>query len=211
MNNSISITEIMERKCITCQVCKPLNQFHKSKGSYLGRFNICKPCRSSSRKRHVYDKPINVTLTCAMCKEEKNSSDFHADKSSKSGCQTYCKNCSKIKMAKFASTFNGFMTLLWADLQNNAKNRNIKVDISKQDIIDLYKKQKGLCALTDIKMTHEKYTNSGREKRSIHNISVDRIESKKHYTKDNIQLVSSIVNTMKWDLDMIEFVIICKK
>lgn len=41
-------------------------------------------------------------------------------------------------------------------------------------------------------------------------VSIDRIDSTKGYTKDNTQLVCDIVNRMKLDLPMNEFVILCK-
>lgn len=43
-----------------------------------------------------------------------------------------------------------------------------------------------------------------------YNISVDRIDSSKGYTKDNVQLVCDIVNRMKLDLNMSKFVELCK-
>jgi hypothetical protein len=43
----------------------------------------------------------------------------------------------------------------------------------------------------------------------IYNVSVDRIDSKKSYSNDNIQLVCSIINTMKWDLDQEDFINLC--
>lgn len=42
------------------------------------------------------------------------------------------------------------------------------------------------------------------------NVSVDRIDSNKSYTKNNIQLVCMAVNQMKSDLDMITFYRFCE-
>ena len=47
-------------------------------------------------------------------------------------------------------------------------------------------------------------------KHGKYNISIDRIDSTKGYTKDNTQLVCDIVNRMKLDLPMNEFVTLCK-
>ena len=41
------------------------------------------------------------------------------------------------------------------------------------------------------------------------NISVDRIDSNKDYSKDNIQLVGAIINRIKSDLSNDEFTEIC--
>lgn len=70
---------------------------------------------------------------------------------------------------------------------------------------ELWNKQNGLCAISNIPMT---YTfNSGRIPT---NVSVDRIDSNKSYTKNNIQLVCMAVNQMKSDLDMITFYRFCE-
>jgi hypothetical protein len=53
----------------------------------------------------------------------------------------------------------------------------------------LWEKQKGLCALTGIPMTYKFY-----EGRVNTNLSVDRIDSAKGYSKDNVQLVCMAAN-----------------
>lgn len=42
------------------------------------------------------------------------------------------------------------------------------------------------------------------------NVSVDRIDSKKGYTRDNVQLVCMAINQMKSDLDNNTFYNLCK-
>ena len=51
---------------------------------------------------------------------------------------------------------------------------------------------------------------NGKRNMNIDNISVDRIDSQKDYTIDNIQLVCQIYNYMKWDLKQDDFVKYCK-
>ena len=60
--------------------------------------------------------------------------------------------------------------------------------------MNLWNEQRGLCALTGVQMTHKSA--------GIYNGSVDRIDSSKGYTVDNIQLVSVIAQTIKWDNDV---------
>ena len=43
-----------------------------------------------------------------------------------------------------------------------------------------------------------------------YNISIDRIDSSKGYTKDNIQLVCASLNNMKMDLKNKHFIQLCK-
>ena len=47
--------------------------------------------------------------------------------------------------------------------------------------------------------------------RSLGSVSVDRVNSKKPYSKDNIVLVHKKINTLKWDLTENEFFKMCKR
>ena len=53
------------------------------------------------------------------------------------------------------------------------------------------------------------YTRS--KNRKIGNISLDRIDSSKGYTKDNVQWLHKDVNNLKMDFDQKEFLEWCKK
>jgi hypothetical protein len=69
-----------------------------------------------------------------------------------------------------------------------------------EDLLALYEAQGGLCAITLIPMT-----TGIREGRKRTNVSIDRIDSSKGYSLDNIQLVCTIVNLMKLDMTQTEF------
>ena len=66
--------------------------------------------------------------------------------------------------------------------------------------MDLWKEQKGLCALSQQPMTHIKG-----EGKVYENISVDRIDSSFHYERGNLQLVYYIFNLWKGKLSTEEF------
>lgn len=70
---------------------------------------------------------------------------------------------------------------------------------------ELWCKQNGLCAISNLPMTY--IFNNGRIPT---NVSVDRIDSKKGYTRDNVQLVCMAINQMKSDLDNNTFYNLCK-
>jgi hypothetical protein len=53
----------------------------------------------------------------------------------------------------------------------------------------------------DLSLTFDTKTNT---------VSVDRIDSKKNYTKDNIQIVHKIINQCKMDLNDNDFYKFCK-
>lgn len=88
------------------------------------------------------------------------------------------------------------------EMKNPEKFRkNIDIDFMHY----LWNTQKGLCNISKLPMTFIFNNKHGK-----YNISIDRIDSTKGYTKDNTQLVCDIVNRMKLDLPMNEFVTLCK-
>lgn len=92
-------------------------------------------------------------------------------------------------------------------LKSGAKRRNLNFNIKKEDILELYSKQKYSCKLTGVYI-HRNYKTEFKE---ANNLSVDRIDSSKGYQLDNIQLIDKRVNQMKWDFDQNYFKSLCKE
>jgi hypothetical protein len=201
----------MSKECNKCNNIKNISEFHKNKNCNDGYMNTCKLCRHNNRKSIYYDITISEKK-CFKCKLIKSSNEFNKDKSNKTGLQTYCKKCGHINQQKYYK--NGglkvYIKELFRNLKRNASKRNIDVNISEEDIISLYYKQEGLCKLTNIQMTYDKYITNNNRVHHINNISVDRIDSNKHYSIDNIQLVCVKINIIKWDLPLDEFIKTCK-
>lgn len=197
-----------------CKIClkeKTLDKYHKNNGGKYGYHNECKLCRSSKRKLLNFEK--NVTKKkCFSCNNILNADKFNKDKSNSTGLQTYCKECQKNKIFKWKSTFDGFIKCLFIDLKNNANARNIKVDITINDIKNKYIEQNGKCYYTGFKLTHNKIRQKSNKTYLISpwNISIDRTDSNLHYTKDNIKIVSSYVNRAKSDMSEEIFFEMCK-
>lgn len=200
----------MKKICKKCYKEKELNDFHKNKNIIDGHHTICKECRHNIRKLNNYKRSVESKI-CPKCNLLLNHEYYNCDKSSKDGLQTYCKNCQIINSQNYYKKGGKdvFFKRLYKDLRRNAKSRNIDVLIDINDIIQLYEKNK-TCSISGIEMTTLFIPNEGRWKR-IHNVSIDRIDSNLGYTKNNIQLVCSIVNTMKWDLNQNNFLTMCKK
>jgi hypothetical protein len=201
-----------KKECRICHKNKLFEFFNKSISGKYGYANECKECRSKQRKKLSYKKQLTGTKICPGCEIKKNVLKFNGDTKNKDGLQTYCKECKSLQMQKCNSIFDSFIKKIFRDLIKNAKKRSkqMEVHITINDIVTLYKKQKGLCALTGIKMTHNGYIyNSDQYIINNWNISIDRINSNKDYTKDNIQLVCAIVNRMKVDLSDDNFVKLC--
>ena len=147
-----------------------------------------------------------------MCKETKDVSKFNSNKMKTDGLQIYCKKCTHEINKKSFSTLDGFITKIFSSTRKGAEKRNIEFNITKDEIAELYKKQNGRCAISNNELTHIAYSTEGKKYHGVinkWNISIDRIDSNKNYTIDNIQLVGAIVNIMKNDIDNNEFILLC--
>ena len=87
---------------------------------------------------------------------------------------------------------------LLRDAKQHAKQRKREFDLCEQDIIDQLFKQNNNCAISGLSFSKYK-------------ISLDRIDSNKGYTKDNIQLLTIQVNRMKSDFEVTDFIDVCKQ
>ena len=94
----------------------------------------------------------------------------------------------------------------WNMILLNAQSRNIKVEITAEEAYQKFLGQNGLCAISGVKTTFPPTTN----KRKLGTASLDRKDSTKPYTKDNIQWVHKIINKMKMDLSEETFSEWCK-
>lgn len=84
---------------------------------------------------------------------------------------------------------------LYARAKRGAKTRSIPWRITMQQFLDQFAKQGGKCALTGVELQWPKgalEANLGR-----HTASLDRIDSSRGYTADNIQWVHKFVNMLK--------------
>lgn len=90
-------------------------------------------------------------------------------------------------------------------IKRAAEIRDIPFEITIQDIWNLFLKQNRKCALSGIEL---KFANNHRDETTA---SLDRIDSSKDYTIDNVQWVHKDINAMKQDLSEIEFIDYCQK
>lgn len=94
----------------------------------------------------------------------------------------------------------------WIKIKSSAEARDIQVDITIQEIWGLFLKQDRKCALSGVKL----YFTRSKQNRNQITASLDRIDSSKHYTIDNVQWVHKVLNNLKMDLPQEEFISWCK-
>ena len=93
----------------------------------------------------------------------------------------------------------------WSQIIDTAHKRNIPVKITIEQAYDAFLKQKKLCALSGIEISLDLQKN-----RNTGSASLDRIDSNKGYTIDNIQWVHKDLNKMKGKLEDGKFIEWCR-
>jgi len=118
-----------------------------------------------------------------------------------------CSNCRADGIGKDSPAWKGTSDIpatILSSLRANAKRgtRTLAVEITLDDLQEVFDEQEGLCVYTGIPLY---FTTS----ESLGNASVDRIDSSLGYIRGNIQFVEKRVNTMKWNLSKEEFLDLC--
>ena len=91
----------------------------------------------------------------------------------------------------------------WYSIKDGAKKRNIFFNLSIEDAWNLFEKQQRKCSISGVDLKFvRKYSTKDRYEQTA---SLDRINSDKDYTLDNIHWVHKIINQMKWDMNLLEF------
>jgi hypothetical protein len=143
--------------------------------------SICKNCLgpitpNASRKNKIY-----CSHNCGVVWRTKN---------------VYKHKYSVVHRGRSAETFMRSLCV------KKSERRHLTQDI----LIDLYKEQNGLCALSGVEMTYL----CGVGKVDT-NISLDKIDPQKGYVVGNLQLVCHRVNIMKFDKSKDDLLGWCKK
>lgn len=171
-----------------------------------------------------YKRPQEIVV-CLTCKKEflKDSSEVKRNK--KKGRDIYCslqcfgkgkknrENLEKVR-PKDISQLNPSNRLdeysIFRPHLKRAKTRKHICTLTLEEMKEIWDKQKGICVYSKVKL--EK-ANPKKQNNPIYTISLDRIDSKKGYTKDNIQFISVAMNRLKntmSDKDMVEILNLIK-
>lgn len=128
----------------------------------------------------------------------------YAEESLKLGKE--CKKCSNNRAENCHRGWHRGVRISWFNkFKTGAETRGIQWDLSIDDVADLMSLQGHCCALTGWGI---EFPESGHPQKAL--ASLDRIDSKKFYTKDNTQLVTRQVNMMKQQYSQEDFISICK-
>ncbi len=126
----------------------------------------------------------------------------------KSGC---CKQCSLPRITSNNSQWRGYEEIPQSWFSRYERSSKISFNIKIKEVWDVYIKQDRKCALTNKLIDFSNSNLRGKKHNGAKcTASIDRIDSKKGYTVDNIQLVHKDVNIMKNAFNQDYFVQMCK-
>lgn len=172
-------------------------------------------------------------MICIKCKRDRPTTTFYTRKlrDGRSVPRKECKKCRlkqgkqyiaslspekrkrrnqlmSVRQRRFAVTHPFYW--LMKQVRFRAKRAPVKrqVSINTHYLEELWKSQKGLCALTGQPMVLSVLDKRGWRNQKDR-VSVDRRNSNEGYTPENTQLVRAIVNICKNAYDQIEFIKIC--
>lgn len=210
-----------KQKYALCPICGrelPLNRENfkriKDKSTGKEKYNsICRECEQQQKEEHSKEWK-DGKLLCHICGEYKDSSEFQNHKyyAYRNNKDKRCRKCKQEQNKEARSNYSEETKLYkvlqerWFGARDRAANKGIPFTITKEDLLELWKQQQGLCNISKIPMTYE--LDNGRV---FTNVSVDQKNPGQGYTKENIQLVCSAVNQLKsnWDMDTVIYV--CKQ
>jgi hypothetical protein len=167
--------------CSACGAEKELSSFtfDSTRGRYVSK---CKECRAEYLRKY---RKANIERTRQL---DRNWAAKNKDKICEKNKKRYVNLSLDQKMQMLLKTASG-------------DRRKFEVLVTLEDLKNLWEKQKGRCAYTQLPLTPEGH--------QLNTMSIDRIDSSKHYTVDNIQFVCVPVNRMKLDLEESVFLNLC--
>ena len=152
------------------------------------------------------NQPINVISSnearCSKCKAIKQISEFqHGRKGQKFEYKfSYCNACrKKQRYTNLNEDINKFLKDKYNRTKIRARKINVVFNISANEFIYQYYRQKGLCFYTDVEMSW-----GVSKSRLPTSISIDKIDCTKGYVSGNFCFCQTRINTVKHDLSLEE-------
>lgn len=179
---------------------KSQHLFHKSKDLVGKQYNCIKVIKLLGLNKKVH--PTSNIWQCeCRCGKVLEMATYHLAEIQSCGCLQ-----KEQKYIQQSTTWKGYEEIsstFYSRLKREAKERDIKFDLSIEFLWDLFVKQERKCKLTKMEL----FFKFGPQEQTA---SLDRINSDLGYTEDNVQWVHKDVNWMKQDYDQKRYIEICK-
>lgn len=161
-------------------------------GKMFGLLTVIEQLGTKWRCKCYCGKEIALCLWELRLKDEKHSGTC--------GCGCYKKGNTSPLWKGHGEISSRF----WHNIKNNSKARGHKFEITIEEAWNIFTLQEKRCPLSGEELTFATQTYT------LGSASLDRIDSTKGYTIDNIQWVHKTINSMKWDLSRDRFIELCR-
>lgn len=120
--------------------------------------------------------------------------------------------CLRNKAAHNRNYLGQITGTIWSNILRGARQRGIKFFLTREEAWELFIKQKKRCALTNQRLRFRRYVKkqNGKDIYSTGTASLDRINSKLPYQKDNVQWVHKDINWLKNKFSQDKFINMCR-
>ena len=171
--------------CWHCKKEKPKNDFYRDRRKKDGLQAACKQCQQINGRDYREAKGDEL--------REKKRRAYHQKyySENKARYQRYREDYRARRKAAL-QTVRGRLMSLRDMARDRAARYGLEFSIDIDWLLEQWQRQEGRCALTGLEMTLE--IGDGSRRYIPFNPSLDRIDPKKGYTKENTRLVCTIVN-----------------
>jgi len=156
-------------------------------------------------KIYTNTKVTQLQCLCLHCNNEAIIPYTMFGRQKSCGCFDHRKNQNHPNFKGYGEIHAG----MWKQYYKNATRRGLPFKISLKQGWVLFLKQNRKCALSGIDL--QMWPGSGYSERSQGTASLDRIDNKKGYTKNNVQWVHKDLNRMKSNFVQEDFTMWCHK
>jgi len=164
-------------------------------GQRFGKWTVVRDSGKRIRRRPLW-----------VCKCDCGSEGLKYGESLRAGKSTRCRSCCPRGLA--SPNYKGYQAISgvhWRSIERGAIRRSINFNLTIEQVWQIYLNQQGKCALSGLDLRFDSTCDS-----RDGNASLDRIDSDRGYTIDNVQWVHKDVNLMKMDLNQSRFIDLCK-
>jgi hypothetical protein len=137
------------KRCDTCQIVKPLDDFTRIHRNRDGRSGRCKPCNNALRSRGAVPPPDYVPpefKRCTSCGTDKPLAEYPPNRRNWDGRQSHCRPCCNAERRAYGIRPEVRVKLKVIEIRSKLKSR---YGISVAEYDRLFEAQAGKCALCD--------------------------------------------------------------
>lgn len=152
----------------------------------------------------IREKQLKITVRCA-CGLKQNVIATRLLNGSSKGC----KNCTRAGSAHYKWQGVGRISAsVLYGIEQNAKRKNRKVNLTLEYLWELFLNQNERCALSGVKL--DTWISNNKKQGRRMSASLDRIDSEGDYVEGNVQWVHKDINKLKTDFSQDRFIELCK-